>query len=132
MVNNRYTQSIWWVHGNCKCSSNECCYYFQMAGRRGKSFGYRLLQQSSCNFLLPSYILRRKRGSIIGSLCIAVTVYQKNNREPYSGQSFGHPPAASHSYRLVPKMVLTMCKLCWWCFYFHQLAQILHWHSVRV
>ena len=65
-----------WVHGNCKCSSNECCYYFQMAGQRGKSFGYQLLQQSSCNFLLPSYILRCKQGSIIGSLCyIYIYIY---------------------------------------------------------
>ena len=26
-------------------------------------------------------------------------------------------------------MVLTLCNLCWWCFSFHQLAQILHLHS---
>ena len=37
--------------------------------------------------------------------------------------------AASCSYRLVPKMVLTLCNLLWWCFSFHQLAQILHLHS---
>ena len=34
--------------------------------------------------------------------------------------------AASQSYRLVPKMVLTLCNLRWWRFLFHQLAQILH------
>ena len=40
-----------------------------------------------------------------------------------------HLVAASCSYRLVPEMVLTLCSLCWWCFSFHQLAQILHLHS---
>ena len=40
-----------------------------------------------------------------------------------------HLVAASHSYRLVPKMVLTLCSLRWWCLSFHQLAQILHLHS---
>ena len=30
---------------------------------------------------------------------------------------------------LVPKMVLTLCNLRWWCFSFHQLAKILHLHS---
>ena len=30
---------------------------------------------------------------------------------------------------LVPKMVLTLCNLRWWCFSFHQLAQILYLHS---
>ena len=29
----------------------------------------------------------------------------------------------------VPKMVLTLCNLCWWCFSFHQLAKILHLQS---
>ena len=40
-----------------------------------------------------------------------------------------HLVAASCSYRLVPKMVLTLCNLRWWCFSFHQLAQILHLYS---
>ena len=40
-----------------------------------------------------------------------------------------HLVAASRSYRLVPKMVLTLCNLRWWCFSFHQLAQTLHLHS---
>ena len=31
--------------------------------------------------------------------------------------------AAFCSCRLVPKMVLTLCNLRWWCFSFHQLAQ---------
>ena len=30
---------------------------------------------------------------------------------------------------LVPKMVLTLCNLRWWCFSFHQLAKILHLQS---
>ena len=30
---------------------------------------------------------------------------------------------------LVPKMVLTLCNLRWWCFFFHQLAKILHLQS---
>ena len=30
---------------------------------------------------------------------------------------------------LVPKMVLTLCNLRWWCFSFHQLANILHLQS---
>ena len=37
-----------------------------------------------------------------------------------------HLVAASHSYVLVPKMILTLCNLCQWCFSLHQLAQILH------
>ena len=40
-----------------------------------------------------------------------------------------HLVAASCSYRLVHKMVLTLCNLHWWCFSFHQTAQILHLHS---
>ena len=36
---------------------------------------------------------------------------------------------AFRSYRLVPKMVLTLCNLRWWCFSFHQLAKILHLQS---
>ena len=40
-----------------------------------------------------------------------------------------HLVAASRSYRLVAKVVLTLCNLRWWCFSFHQLAQILHLHS---
>ena len=43
--------------------------------------------------------------------------------------SYLHLVAASCSYRLVPKMVLTLCNLRWWCFSFHQLAQILHLYS---
>ena len=30
---------------------------------------------------------------------------------------------------LVPKMVLTLCNLRWWCFSFHQLAKLLHLQS---
>ena len=30
---------------------------------------------------------------------------------------------------LVPKMVLTLCNLRWWCFCFHQLVKILHLQS---
>ena len=30
---------------------------------------------------------------------------------------------------LVPKLVLTLCNLRWWCFSFHQLAKILHLQS---
>ena len=30
---------------------------------------------------------------------------------------------------LVPKMVLTLCNLRWWCFSLHQLAKILHLQS---
>ena len=29
---------------------------------------------------------------------------------------------------LVPKMVLTLCNLCWWCFSYHQITQRPHLH----
>ena len=66
-------------------------------------------------------------------------VYMSRMQQPNAGSTRArfevvplcklHLVAESRSYRLVSKMVLTLCNLRWWCFSFHQLAQILHLHS---